>query len=821
MIACNRRMALLIGLTLSMVLTITVTAHAEPPIKLIPSGRFGAEVDKTTKANVCTVVSKDVCQAGKTSSEPGGFEFPKGVAAATSGNLYVADGSNSRIQELKPDGEFVLMFGKEVNETKDRTPGTTEAEKGVCSEEEIKNLAVKCKKGVQGTTSGAFADPAGVAVDPSSGNVYVQDTGNQRVDEYTSTGIFVLTIGKEVNETNDLSSHASEAEKNLCTSASKDTCTTGAQASPEPGEGLEKGAFDLAASTGNLLAVGGAPGDLLYVGDHHRVQEFNSAGEWKAEIRLSAGIISSEQSGAITAIAVDGETAATFLIYNNEPVVRQYGATGKEVGSIDITEATLATAIAVDTSGHLAVAAGEYIPLGGNTRWFGKLYEANNGRLISKFSIEFVEAGKFTSIGFNAEDGLYAAASTGQEVQIYAAVHIAELIAGNATCRVGPETGTLNTFNCELKGEVEPFDVEKTTIWFEWGDTCAYGSDTAKQSFATVEELLPVSATIEGLRPNREFCYELAGEDQNVQSPETLTSNSRTFSTPIVSPQVVGGEPSASFVTGSSALFFAELNPENSRTEYYFEYAPETGSGALVSCHNARKEACPGVAVTAAGESSAYGKTGAALEVDNLQPDTLYHYRLNADNLQETKAELRAVGPEGAFTTTVAPKVEAFTGLASAITTTSALVQGSVNPDGQQATYAFELGEYQGASTRYNIVLSGSTASGNAPEAESTVLTGLQPGVTYAFRISIRSGYGSSEGAPTFFTTATLPTLLPLSVAPVQLPLPKIEFPRPSVKCKQGYALNSHKACVKLKAKPKPKAKPKRRKVKNASKKGK
>jgi DNA-binding beta-propeller fold protein YncE len=774
-------------------LTGVSSAQAEEgPVKLILSSRIGEEVNRTTGGKICTIASKDECQEGKPSSEPAGFEYPESVAVAPNGNIYVADQANHRVQELTATGEFVLMFGEEVNET---THGD------ICTEEEIKSSAVKCTKGASGVGSGAFAEPQGVVVDPITGNIYVQDFANWRVDEYTSTGEFILMVGKEVNEKG-----ITEAEKNLCTAVSKDTCRAGVRGASDS---LEKSSFDFTQFVGNLLAIGGGPEHRLFVGDHHRIQEFNSQGEWKAEVKLTSAIMSSEPDGSVTAIAIDEKTEVLYVVYNTEPVVHEFSATtGEELEpsiTISAREASAPAfirALAVDSSGHVAVSAVEEV-VGREKEQFGSLYKASNERVITGFTIPTALSG-ISGIGFNGKDELYIVVAASHEVLSYAPVSVAEVVTGNATCKVGAEVETSNRFDCVLNGEVNPYNVINTQTWFEWGNTCASLSfETEKKPVVTAELLIPVNDTIIGLRPDEEFCYELAGQDQNVQSPEQVAGDALSFETPAVAPKIVG-EPAASFVTSSSAVMNAELNPENSPTEYYFEYAPESNPAdkILAACENDRKENCPGVAITTAGESTVYGKTGLTLEAKNLQPATLYHYRLSANSLDKTKAELRALGLEGSFETPLASKVEAFTGVSSSVTTSSAFVEGAVNPDGQQAIYMFELGIYQGADTKYSVVLSGSTGVSLTAESKAVTLTGLQPGTIYAYRIAIHSGYGTAEGALQTFTTSSIPILAPL-VAPPQLSVPKIDFPRSVPTCKQGYKLDKHNKCVKTKKKTK------------------
>ena len=48
--------------------------------------------------------------------------------------------------------------------------------------------------GLNGTADGEFASPCGVAVD-GGGNIYVADTGNDRMQIFDSTGMHLLSFG--------------------------------------------------------------------------------------------------------------------------------------------------------------------------------------------------------------------------------------------------------------------------------------------------------------------------------------------------------------------------------------------------------------------------------------------------------------------------------------------------------------------------------------------------------------------------------------------------------------------------------------------------
>jgi DNA-binding beta-propeller fold protein YncE len=103
-------------------------------------------------------------------STGGFFNRPSAVAIGPSGNIYVADTWNFRIQVFTADGNFVRSWG-------------SRAELGTGAPIEPRD---------------GFWGPRSVALDADE-NVYVADTGNKRVRVYTRDGIWLRDIGSGGN----------------------------------------------------------------------------------------------------------------------------------------------------------------------------------------------------------------------------------------------------------------------------------------------------------------------------------------------------------------------------------------------------------------------------------------------------------------------------------------------------------------------------------------------------------------------------------------------------------------------------------------------
>ncbi len=135
---------------------------------------------------------------------------PRGIAIDPSDNVFVVD-QNQRVQKFNSSGVFQFKFG-----TGGTSTGATVAPSGVAVNRTTGEIYVcdgfpertsgivqkfnasgvfQLAWGTAGSGNGQFLNGAGgIAVD-SAGNVYVTDLGNHRVEKFTSGGGFIMSWG--------------------------------------------------------------------------------------------------------------------------------------------------------------------------------------------------------------------------------------------------------------------------------------------------------------------------------------------------------------------------------------------------------------------------------------------------------------------------------------------------------------------------------------------------------------------------------------------------------------------------------------------------
>lgn len=192
----------------------------------------------------------------------------------------------------------------------------------------------------------------------------------------------------------------------------------------------------------------------------------------------------------------------------------------------------------------------------------------------------------------------------------------------------------------------------------------------------------------------------------------------------------------ASAVTDTQATVAGTVNPQGQTTSYAFQYGTTTAYGQQT-------------ALTSAGSGSADVPVRADLA--GLTPGTTYHFRVIATNASGT-----TVGGDQTFRTTGTappppPTPSATTGAAT-VSDGSALLHGSVNPNGLATSFYFQFG----TTANYGEQTAPQSAgSGTGAVSVTATLSGLAMDTTYHYRLVAAGPNGAiAIGGDQTFTTA-------------------------------------------------------------------
>ena len=273
-----------------------------------------------------------------------------------------------------------------------------------------------------------------------------------------------------------------------------------------------------------------------------------------------------------------------------------------------------------------------------------------------------------------------------------------------------------------------------TATSFEYGLTTAYGTSvTAVPSPATGVSATSITYTLTGLVPSTTYHYRAVG----VNSAGTTNGSDLTFTTSAALATVV--TVAATSVTSNGAVMNGTVNANNASTVTSFEYGLTIAYGTSVT-------AVPSPVTGVSATSIAYTLSG-------LVPNTTYHYRAVGVNIAGT-----ANGLDLTFTTTaVVPAV--VTVAATSVTSTGAIVNGTVNANNASTTTSFEYGLTVAYGTSVTAVPS--LVTGVSATSIAYTLTGLVPSTTYHYRAVGVNSAGTTNGSDlTFTTSAAAPTVI-------------------------------------------------------------
>ena len=304
----------------------------------------------------------------------------------------------------------------------------------------------------------------------------------------------------------------------------------------------------------------------------------------------------------------------------------------------------------------------------------------------------------------------------------------------------GATTGaaTAITFaTATLGGTVNP-NGAATSSFFQYGKTTAYGLQTPSVAAGSGTANVAASGAVSGLSASTTYHYRLVA----VSTAGTVDGADETFTTPAIpAPHPTTG--GARSVTSNSAIVTGTVDPDGAPTTYQFQY----GKTAAYGSHTATTSANSGTAAIA---------VSAALA--GLAATTTYHYRLVA-----TSAGGVVTGADHTFKTGTAPKASATTGVALQVTQTTAVLSGTVRPDGSPARYYFQYGTSTSYSGHTSVQSAGSSSGAVPVQAP---IGGLTPQTTYHFRLVVIGVGGTVVGSDHAFTTTSVPLSITATIAP-------------------------------------------------------
>jgi len=336
------------------------------------------------------------------SSNPGGFYMPTGVAVDNNGNLYVADFINHRVQKLTAStntwSEWGMVGGGPGNGLGEFNNPIGVAVDGIGNmyvadfgNQRIQKFTLSTNSwsewgktgGGTGNGPGEFNNPFGVAVD-GSGNVYVADYSNHRVQKLTLStntwsewGAADGGAGSDLGEFDRPSGVAVDGSGNVFVADSGNHRVQKLTLSSNAWNEWGKSGGGPGVGLGEFLAPSGVAVDgsgNVYVTDsaHHRVQKLNPStnawSEWKkngAGMGNGLGEFNSPFGVAIDAsgdmYVADSGNHRIQKLSGDANAWSQWGATTPDSGSLP-GEFLLPLGVAVD--GSLNV----YVADGGNNR---------------------------------------------------------------------------------------------------------------------------------------------------------------------------------------------------------------------------------------------------------------------------------------------------------------------------------------------------------------------------------------------------------------------------------------------------------------------
>jgi hypothetical protein len=478
-------------------------------------------------------------------------------------------------------------------------------------------------------------DNSAEPLDPSVGDVYVLDRANEVVDKFTADGVYT---GEQLTGT------CENDEEALPCAGSK-------LGHPIPFERFVVGA----------VAVD-AKGDLWVSAEseHHpwRLDEFSDTGVFMKSFEPGHGV--ERKLNATVGLAVDSTGDVYVGTYDDVcprsqseggcveqgpgTAILKFSPSGKKLAEIAPESALhIQTSVAIDATTDNLFDDPEVVGSNGN-RYTIDEYGPFGEPASTPLEV-FPPGGstKFVGLAVNAADGstsstatIYAGEPEKGEVAVMQFVELPDVVTGSAS----EQTDVSKTeASVKLGGTVNPEGIPVDACVFEYATSEEYEtghtyshSEPCEQSPAQINTAsgpenkltVPVSVRLTGLEAGKLYHYRVSAG--NTKFPEKLEPGAdATFGPPQLAESAVAG------VHATAATVTAQLEPEQSPTEYYVQYGTSTAYGSKTT-------------PVSAGAGTSIVDLSEALS--GLSAQTTYHFRFVASNASGV-----SYGPDVVFTT--------------------------------------------------------------------------------------------------------------------------------------------------------------------------
>ncbi|HST55352.1 MAG TPA: hypothetical protein VLJ42_05590 [Solirubrobacteraceae bacterium] len=448
------------------------------------------------------------------------------------------------------------------------------------------------------------------------------------------------------------------------------------------------------------------------------------------EFAQNASFVTDWSSGrGVNPAGIDADGAGSLYVLTAGGNVEQFTATGTDVGSVN-GDAFDPTGLALDRSSN-------------------DVYMDSGGLLVRHYPASCGPGGNCTAADAFGSGHLSAAAGLAVDPS-NGTVYAASALAGQIQVFTGPVTlpdvstntpSDLHGTTVTLSGHVDPAGGGSiTSCRFEYGTDTSYGQSTACSPAAPYSNPADVSADLSGLSPDTVYHFRLdagdaQGENQGVDQTFTTLG------------AIIDGLSVAN-VSAHGVSLQAQVDPNGQDTVYHFEYVDQTSFQA------SGFSGASSVPVPDEDLGAGPGGQPVTQDISGLALGTQYHYRVIATNSDGT-----TVSAPQTFSTLPAVQIGATS--ARDVTSSSATLDGQVNPDGIASTYRFQYVDdasfrTSGYSTAMSVpVPDGDLAAAIGDVSVSQHLQGLHQEVSYHYRLVAANAAAPAgeNGADHTFTT--------------------------------------------------------------------